>query len=572
MSDSNILASAPLDLQVDISLPTTDTSLRRVNSPSDSTLYRGLNPHQPPFCRQDKGRSFVRRPRVNPASPLASVVGKSVQDPVLQGLSPICSTALITDIVFAVALYRSILILSAGPLNWTTIFHYLLVFLPLHTTYVLFILEHDRSFARRDLLHFVYTAVRIGIIFISAFTAPTVFSAVHPAWRPFATSLLVARGLYAISNVAVALYEPRSTKKAWWMISFRAAGVLAPCVLWIISLAVGENNLHLRDVLWACAAVVEQAYMFGLGLFEGQSEDRTVSAKSFPETAVALERRCYQGRLGIFTALLVGYASAMLFDTARGVGLPDKYVAIPFYFQNLLAGVGAVVALYALERLYHQVNPYLSITMATAPSMKGPGPLDVTVEPISSSSNGSKRERATMRFAVNYLHLPMHAALLIAVYGLQLSVAGIYLNVRNGSSIRYLPPTSTSIMNHFSGIMNSARLAARQGSVPYGMYQILENPTMNAASKLGETSIWTPQQLFSIGSGVVIVCLALMDALQFRGRSRRWHGAIFLGRIIIALGTCIPAMLDATVLPSFISVCATLVAAAVLIECVAVRL
>ncbi|KAI8920945.1 hypothetical protein DFJ77DRAFT_545541 [Powellomyces hirtus] len=498
------------------------------------------------FLRFPAGRkSLISRPGVNILTPLWRVVDPHA-NPTTATIPP--NTALFTDAIYALCLYRTLLVLTAAGLNRTGILRFLLVFIPFHSTYVQLILDHDRHFAKHDTFHLVYTGARIGTLFSVGFTVPMVFNTVDSTWMAFAALMLIARGAHAFIQICVGSWEQTAAERAWWLISFRAAAAIAPCILWGASMGLGNENLHTRDIMWIAAVAVDQACLLAIGLAEAAMERKCPdSRRPRAGNGIASERCTHNKRIGRLTSFILASGMIGLFEQRYFVANPDSVIAIPLYPRSLLCAVVGLMIIYALERIYWSINPYLTShavlpnRIATSTSL----PTDNLTHPIPGSP--------ILIFLRTYLHLPLYGFILLAWHGLQGSLQIMYASFREQPFYDYSPPPNPPFVSAANVAQNVSPIAklyvtSYNADMPYATSLFTNNPVTGGSSALSDSHTWTLHQLFSISTGLLLLVMALMAGLLAGGerpnRTRSLTG--FLVRLLIAVGASIPALVTAS--------------------------
>ncbi|TPX58826.1 hypothetical protein SpCBS45565_g07895 [Spizellomyces sp. 'palustris'] len=520
---------------------------------SDSTSYWRLR------------QRIAVRPGVNGATPLARIISPSAP---LSSVPP-PTTTIITDALYVLCLYRTLLIFASHGRTSLGLFHFILVFLPLHTTYLLLIREHDRVFARDDILHTIYTGARISILFGAGFTAPGVFNIVNGTWRGFCVFIIAGRAAHTITHIVAAMYEKPCATRSWWLVSVRAAIVLAPCILWAVSLGLGDQDRRIWDIVSGFAVILDQACLIALGIAEARMETGTVNTHhpSVDDEAI-FETASHRSRIGLCTSLLIAAGVIGIFETRPFIDAPANLTAIPLYPRSLISAITGVCILYAVERLYFLCNSHMGIWLdSIALNRIGVIPQHSGDAHLEALKKGILPIRA---FFWEYLHIPLHVSLMIAIYGLHGMLKLVYSYIREQPTFSYEPPPNPPFVSGAQAAQNlsssaqdlSNKFAANQ-SMPYAVSSFSVNPVTGGSSRLMDASSWTEVQLFSIGLGVVMLCLGLIGLLDV-GKSSRRHWSSFVARIGIGALVSIPAFLEAGAVASLSSVGSLLVLATVI--------
>ncbi|KND00743.1 uncharacterized protein SPPG_03859 [Spizellomyces punctatus DAOM BR117] len=520
---------------------------------SDSTSYLHLR------------QRIASRPGVNGATPLARIISPSAP---LSSVPP-PTTTIITDALYVLCLYRTLLIFASHGRTSLGLLHFILVFLPLHTTYILLICEHDRYFARDDMLHTIYTGARISILFGAAFTAPGVFNIVNGTWRGFCVFIIAGRAAHTITHIIAAIYEKPCATRSWWLVSVRAATVLAPCILWAVSLGLGDQDRRIWDIVSGLAVILDQACLIALGIAEARMETGAVNTHHLSiDDEVMFETASHRSRIGLCTSLLIAAGVIGIFETRPYIDVPASLTAISLYPRSLISAIVGLCILYAMERLYFLCSSHRGIWLdSTAINRSGIIPRHSR----DAQSEAMKRDISPIRsFFWEYLHIPLHVSLMIAIYGLHGMLKLVYEYIREQPTFSYDPPPNPPFVSGAQAAQNlsssaqdlSNKFAANQ-SMPYAVSLFSVNPVTGGSSRLVNVSSWTEVQLFSIGLGVVMLCLALIGLLDV-GKSSKRHWSSFVVRIGIGALVSIPAFLEAGAVASLGSIGSLLVLAAVI--------
>ncbi|KAJ3151161.1 hypothetical protein HDU86_006151 [Geranomyces michiganensis] len=521
-------------------------------------------------------KPFISRPRVNPLSPLWRVTDPH-GDPAVgaaMAAGPSVATAVITDAIYALALVRTVLPFAAAGFTTSALVRFILVFVPMHTVYMQLILDHDRHFAKHDIFHLIYTGARIALLFACGTVAPMVFNQYDPTWLAFAALMLIARAAHALVQIMAGAGTRRNAERAWWLISFRAASSLIPCVLWGVIMAMGGVAVRTRDAVWIAAVAVDQACMLGLGFAEAGMERKAIVTGSAFGPAVsglgaAVERAAFAWRKSMLTTLVLASGIPGLFETRPGVGNVDGLIAIPLYARSLLCAIVGVMIIFALERIYATVsgsnldastspNNRIGMTLPTdaVSAHRGGAPAAVVAPHMQTTPKQSPHP--TTLFLHSHLQLPLLGFALITIASLAAFLQPMYASIREQPILDYTPPpnppvfTAAAIAQISSPIAKLYLATGYYGSdAPYAHAIFSRNPVAGGSSTIIQPIAWAPQRVCSVAAGLFILVLALMGMLLMGGRPAagggRWRVAalIFLVRVGLAAATALPGLLDA---------------------------
>ncbi|KAJ3144831.1 hypothetical protein HDU89_007718 [Geranomyces variabilis] len=526
-------------------------------------LFRHYRTHRKPF---------IARPRVNALSPLWRVTDPH-GDPAVgaaMAAGPGVATAVITDAIYALSLARTVLPFAGTGFTTSALVRFILVFVPLHTAYTQLILDHDRHFAKHDLFHLIYTGARISLFFACGAVAPMVFNQYDATWIAFAGLMLIARAAHALVQIVAGAGTRRDAERAWWLISFRAAGSLVPCVLWGAIMAMGGVAVRTRDAVWITAVVIDQACVLALGFAESGMERKAMmtSAAFGPgglRFGAAAERAAFAWRTSLLTALVLASGIPGLFETRAGVGNVDGMLAIPLYARSLLCAIVGVIIVFALERLYASVSgnnadaaaaTTMTLTLPTdaVSAHRGVAPAPTAAPMIHTSPQ--QLPHPTALFLHSHLHLPLLGFALITLASLAAFLQPMYASIRDQPILDYTPPpnppsfTAATIAQASSPIAKLYLSTGYYGTdAPYAQALFQRNPVAGGSSAIIQPETWAALRVFSVSAGLFLLVTALMGLLLESGRvsGGRWRVAAlaFLARMGLAAAVALPGALDA---------------------------
>ncbi|KAI8824398.1 uncharacterized protein EV422DRAFT_504404 [Fimicolochytrium jonesii] len=507
---------------------------------------------------------------VNPCTPLARLVNP-------EGLvgppSPSLNTDLIIDAVYAICLSRIPLIVASNGLDKYAILQFVMVYLPFHTTYTQLVLEHDRNFAKHDLLHVVYTCLRVALLFGLAFVAPMVFNIVDATWKPFASLVLIGRALSGFAHVVVGLEacRTRSGTRAWWLISVRATAILLPCLLWGILLGFDSGQADVRESVWVAAVGLDLACVLLLGLSEAWTVKKTMY-DDYPAANRAIEGEDgkFEQRTGALLSLILALGVTGLFDTKPGVGSPDTYTAVSFYVRSFLCAACGVVCLYAIDRIYKGSQATLQVHHTTASHP----PNRITVSPglpTNTSALTTTSKTTTPNHIAQFLRaslrFPLYAFAILFVFALQVAMEGISYTVREIPAYDYTPPSNAPFLTAANVAQNNSPAAALyvqtyNTEMPYAAALFLPNPVRGGTSTLTDTRKWTNSELMSVCAALLIGVMALMGFLNSRcggGYIGAWSVRGLALRVIFTMMLAVPGLIGATAVVTLLSLTVLLI-------------
>jgi hypothetical protein len=139
--------------------------------------------------------------------------------------------SLLSDIINALLFSRTILVLIAeqNVLSAGSLGHLMMVTIPFYITIEHMVYRHDRLLSNYDLLHFIFVAVRTGVVFCLSWNAPSSFVSSIANLPSFTLAVLFGRTLVVLYSVFTAAYDSEASKQLLFNASLQLLPICTTC-------------------------------------------------------------------------------------------------------------------------------------------------------------------------------------------------------------------------------------------------------------------------------------------------------------------------------------------------------
>lgn len=427
-----------------------------------------------------------------------------------------CKSNLMGIIFAAVLFSRTILLVLAeqNTLSQGSIGRIVLVMIPFFISIQQLVFQHDIMVSHCDLLHFIHSSIRIGILFCLGWNAPSAFVSSLANLTTVILTLILARVIHGVVNIVYAAYE-RERGIALQILIGTAFQIL-PVIFWI--LAVSQSlypNLFLYfkyGVGLDCVGILlheitDQLFTWRRrSLFLDESDNQK---NDIARTKIELKNTWtakYNGYWTIFTFVLIASALLNLFPIRQNEAYPALFLTTPFSFFQFLFGGISVSFLISLCTLLENGQSWVFILNC--------GPNEDKFQDFARKRNLS----IIFGRLVMWIHLPLTLCIVISLASLQMTLLNIYPTQSSIYTISSLVPYNMSLPIGLSATQVLMRQSTNNSIAIGSDYLQLAKTFLQRASNdptLGSSRIdsggWSSAAVFLCSSGLILCIISILD-------------------------------------------------------------
>ncbi|KAI8908914.1 hypothetical protein EDD86DRAFT_206407 [Gorgonomyces haynaldii] len=412
----------------------------------------------------------------------------------------------ILDILSAFLFSRVVYILLAEQesLDWSSVLHTMMVILPFYVTIQQIVFYHDIYIAKSDMIDYIYTVLRAGVLVGLGYTAPSTYVSSIANLPSFIFFLFLSRGFHACALLMLAFYDAEV-----------GANLMVNGLLSVVSMFIWISGLFQSryNMLYLLFEIGVLADLLAIFVVEGVNYTFTCQRKRrFMKRSQRLPSRVVfqnhklikEGNWRIIglTNLLVISGILNIFPSRQGQDFPSSIVSVPFDYVQIIFVLLSCLYLFSMYVMYDTLDQIYPIE--TGEDLDDIASHDSVLEWYSWTHFYS-----TLSV---WLHCLLWMAIIVSMASLQLVVADLYANVGPIPKLDVLVPYNMSLpVNAPQQLMNLTLLRSDPLNYLSKAVNLLNNPQSFGSARLN--TFWNPASMFLISSGCYLILLSVLEYL-----------------------------------------------------------